>query len=193
MYRRIHTALILVILSLMPLHLQGQESAGLFSSVKGIGATLRTPESGGVFHSATAFIDIYGVPTSRCSNPGIRVNVSRQYIMGRTSRGDVGMTFYAGPGITAGYVRDHDKGRGIDLKSLMSDNEGIVAALSADAGCRFDFGGLVSLDLSFAGDLGVHIRQNEREHGYFATSLSIYNNGWMQLLYPQIVFLFHLR
>lgn len=193
MYRRIHTALILIILSLMPLHLQGQESVGLFSSVKGIGATVRLPESGGVFHTATGFVDIYGVATSRCSNPGLRFNVSRQYVIGRTTKGDVGMTFYAGPGISAGFVRDHDKGRGIDLTSLMADNEGVMAALSADAGCRFDFGGLVALDLSFAGDLGVHIRQNEWEHGYFATSLSIYNNGWMQLLYPQITILFRLR
>lgn len=192
MYRRIHTAFVFVILSLMPLHLQGQESVGLFSSVKGIGATVRTRESGGVFHSATAFIDIYGVPTSRCSNPGMRFNVSRQYIIGRASRGDVAMTFYAGPGVTAGYVRDHDKGRGIDFTSLMSDNDGFMAALSADTGCRFDFGGQVSLDLSFAGELGVHVRRNEREHGYFATSLSVYNNGWMQLLYPQIIFLFRL-
>ncbi|MBO4476104.1 MAG: hypothetical protein J5737_05250 [Bacteroidales bacterium] len=192
MYSRIHTVLLLVLLGLLPLRLQGQESVGLFSSLKGIGATVRLPESNGVFHTATAFVDIYGVATSRCSNPGLRFNVSRQYVIGRKSNGDVGFTFYAGPGITAGFVRDHDKGRGIDLVSLMADNEGVVAALSADAGCRFDFGGAVSLDLSFAGDLGVHIRRNEKENGYFAPSLSIYNNGWMQLLYPQITILFRL-
>ena len=193
MYSKLHIALPLLLLSLFWVPSAAQESLGVFNSPKGIGATVRLQEKDGIFHTATAFIDIYGVATSRCSNPGLRFNVSRQYVIGRTQRGDVGMSFYAGPGATLGYVRDHDKGFGIDLVSLFSDNEGFVAAISGDAGCRFDFGGMVSLDLSFASDLGVHIRKNEKEWEYFAPSVSIYNNGWMQWLYPQLTILFKLQ
>ncbi len=193
MYGKLHTVFVLLLLSLVPTGLGAQESVGLFNSVKGIGAAVRFPERDGVFHSAYAFVDIYGVASSRCSNPGLRFNLSRQYVLSRIQGTEVSYTFYAGPGISAGYVRDHDKGRGIDLSSLMSNNEGIMAALSADAGCRIDFGGAVSLDLSFAGDLGVHIRRNEKQDDYLAPSVSIFNNGWMQLLYPQLTILFNLR
>ena len=193
MYGKLHIVLPLLILSLVCTPSAAQESFGLFSSPKGIGAQIRFPEQDGVFHSACAFIDIYGVATSRCSNPGLRFSVYRQYVLSRLQQSDVSLTFYAGPGATVGYVRDHDKGFGIDLKSLVSDNEGAVAAISGDAGCRFGFGGRVSLDLSFAADIGVHVRRNERESGYFAPSLSIYNNGWMQWLYPQLTFLFSFK
>jgi len=190
--KHLHIALLVAFLSLFSLSIRAQESLGLFNSLKGFGAAARFQERDGIFHSAYAYIDIYGVATGRCSNPGIRFNVSRQYVLGRKDLGDVDLTFYAGPGITAGYVRDHDKGRGVDLESLMADNDGIMAALSADAGCRFDFNGRVALDLSLEGDLGVHIRRNEKEEGYFAPSLSIFNNGWMQVLYPQFTILFKL-
>jgi hypothetical protein len=50
----------------------------------------------------------------------------------------------------------------------------------------------VALDLSLAVDLGLHIRKNENERDYFAPSVSIYNNGWMQWMYPQLTFLFKL-
>ena len=193
MYGKLHIALPLFILSLVWVPSAAQESVGVFNSPKGIGATVRLQESNGIFHTATAFVDIYGVATSRCSNPGLRFNVSRQYVLGRAQKGDVGLTFYAGPGATLGYVRDHDKGLGIDFKSLFSDNEGFIAAISGDAGCRFDFGGFVALDLSLASDLGIHVRKNEHEKEYFAPSVSIYNNGWMQWLYPQLTILFRLK
>ncbi|MBR4809890.1 MAG: hypothetical protein IK031_06395 [Bacteroidales bacterium] len=193
MYGKLHIALPLLVLSLLGAPCAAQESVGLFNSVKGFGATVRLQENDGVFHTATAFIDLYGVATGRCSNPGLRVNVSRQYVLGRMERGDVNLTFYSGPGATLGYVRDHDKGFGIDLRSIVGNNEGFVAAISGDAGCRFDFGGRVALDLSLATDLGVHVRKNENEKEYFAPSVSIYNNGWMQWLYPQLTILFRLR
>ena len=168
------------------------QDAGIFSSPKGIGATAATGVMDGAFYTLTAFIDIYGVPTSRCLYPGVRINASRQFILGeKQCRGYV-MRFYAGPGFTAGYVRDHDKGRGIDLGSLMSDNQGFMFALSGDAGCRFDFGRTVALDLSFAADAGIHFRRNEKEKTYAATNLSIFNNGIYQMLYPQFTIFFKL-
>jgi len=183
---------ILLLLLLPTLGLEAQE-AGLFNSPKGFGASFRFAPQDGVFHTATAFVDIYGVVTSRCSNPGVRANISRMYELRRWS--DVGgadVLLYAGPGITAGFVRDHDKGRGIDLSSLVADNPGLIFALSGGAGFRFGFGGKVALDLSLSADAGIHIRRNEKEHGYTAASLSVFNNGLLQVLYPQLTILFAL-
>lgn len=179
-------------LSLCALPARAQECIGLFNSIKGFGAEARTSEVDGIFHSATAYVDIYGVATSRCSYPGLRMNVSRNYVISRSSIQDITMTFYAGPGVTAGLVRDHDKGRGLDLTSLFGNNEGVVLAISGSSGCRFDFPGRIALNLSFTADLGIHIRRYELEKGYFAPSVSIYNNGYMQALYPQLSILFKL-
>ena len=193
MYRKLNilfTALLFALTVPCP-WIKAQE-VGLFNSPKGIGLAFHTSEKDGEFHSAAAFVDIYGVATSRCSYPGYKVNLSRQYIFSRAPRDAWSMSFYAGPGISAGYVRDHDKGRGWDLSSLMSDNQGLMFALSGSAGCRFDFGSKVALDLSFTAEAGVHIRRNEKEKGYSAANLSIYNNGLIQIFYPQLTFLFKL-
>ena len=190
--KKLHTVLLVFLLGLLALPTRAQESLGLYNSPKGFGATVRFAEKDGIFHTIVGYIDIYGVPTSRCSYPGIRFNASRQYIFAREERGEINMTFYAGPGITAGYVRDHDKGRGIDFVSLFGNTEGIAVAVSGDVGCRFDFPGPVSLDLSFTADLGIHMRRNEMEWNYFSPSVSIFNNGLIQALYPQLTILFRL-
>ena len=184
-----HIIVLVLFLSLFALPAGAQESIGLFNSPKGFGAELRTRPSDGIFHSALAYVDIYGVVTSRCSYPGFRLNVSRQYIINSWERGDTRFTWYAGPGISTGYVHDHDKGRGIDLDSLLGENEGFVVALSADTGCRVDFPGRIAFNLSFTGDLGIHVRRYEKEKSYNAPGLSIFNNGLMQALYPQFTIL----
>ena len=171
----------------------GAQDVGVFNSLKGIGAAARFADTEDAFISTHFYVDIYGVVTSRCSFPGYKANVSRQYIFKRVPCNGYSMTFYAGPGLTAGYVRDHDKGRGVDLTSLMSDNQGFILALSGDVGCRFDFGGLVALDLSFMAEAGAHMRRNEQEKDYAAANFSIYNNGILQALYPQLTILFKLR
>lgn len=171
----------------------GAQEAGFLNSPKGFGAQYRFAEADGIFHTATALIDIYGIPSSRCSSPGLRFNFSRQYIFKQLESRGVSFTLYAGPGLSAGVVRDHDKGRWFDLKSLISENPGFMLALSGDAGCRFGFGRRISLDLSFTADAGIHVRRNEDQPAYPATSLSVYNNGFLQALYPQFTILFDLR
>ncbi|MBQ9462933.1 MAG: hypothetical protein IJU68_04675 [Bacteroidales bacterium] len=168
------------------------QEAGIFNSIKGFGAYFSLAEKNGVFHSATAFVDIYGVATSRCSFPGYKFNVSRQYIIREFDKSPVHMRLYAGPGISLGMVHDHDKGRGIDFTSLISDNTGFMLAVSGDIGCRFDFGSRVALDLSFMAEGGFHLREYEKEKSYSAASLSFYNNGILQDIYPQLTILFRL-
>lgn len=189
MYKTFHIVLLLLLTGLCA----SAQEAGVFNSPKGLGAELFLPSNPGSFFTATAYVDIYGIPTSRCKYPGFRVNVSRQFIIQQMQVQDIKLVFYVGPGLSAGFVRDHDKGRGIDLGSLMSDNNGFMMALSADAGCHFDFGRFVGVDLSFLADAGLHIRRNEKETEYSATSVSIYNNGLWQLFYPQLTIYFKLR
>ena len=169
------------------------QDIGMYNSPKGVGAQFRFAEHDGIFHTATAFVDIYGVMTSRCQYPGYRFNFSRQYIFKKLEHDDVRMTLYAGPGISFGYVHDHDKGRKLfDIQSLIANNDGFMFAVSGDIGCRFDFGKRIALDLSFTADAGLHVRRNEKEKTYQAANLSIYNNGLLQAFYPQLTILFKL-
>lgn len=190
--QKLRTILIILALAAGSFSSSYAQEAGLFNSPKGIGAQYRFPVKDGIFHTATGFVDIYGIPTSRCLYPGYRFNFSRQYVISELESNGLRYLFYLGPGVSFGYVRDHDKGRGIDLTSLMSDNPGFMLALSAGTGCRIDFGGRIALDLSFSAEGGVHVRRNEKEKGYTAASLSVYNNGFMQAWYPQLTILFKL-
>ena len=188
-----HILLSALLLILAPAFLAGAQEYGLFNSPKGVGASVRLPEKDGIFHTVNAYVDIYGVATSRCSYPGYKANISRQYVCNRFERDGFSVSFYAGPGLSVGYVRDHDKGRGFDLTSLMADNEGVALALSGDAGFFFDFGRNVFLDLSWTAEAGIHLRRNEAEKTYNAASLSLYNNGLLQALYPQLTIYFRFR
>ncbi|MCH5173158.1 MAG: hypothetical protein J1D85_02995 [Bacteroidales bacterium] len=169
------------------------QEAGVFNSPKGIGACLSTWSGGGNFCTLTAYADIYGVATSRCQYPGFRMNAMRQFTLRTLEANGMSMSFYAGTGLSAGYVRDHDKGRWVDLSSLVSDNPGVMLALSGDVGCHFDFGRSIGVDLSFTADAGVHIRRNEAEQAYRATSVSVFNNGLWQVFYPQFIIYFKLK
>ncbi len=193
MYRLPHILFVALYLFLAPAVIAGAQEFGLYNSLKGIGASVRLPEKDGIFHTVNAYVDIYGVATSRCSYPGYKMNVSRQYVCRRFQRDGYSVAFYAGPGISLGYVRDHDKGRGFDLTSLMADNEGFALAVSGDAGFFFDFGRNVFLDLSWTAEAGIHLRRNESERSYKASSLSLYNNGFLQAIYPQLTILFRFR
>lgn len=193
MYRLAHILLLALALFWAPAFSAGAQEFGLFNSPKGIGASVHLPEKDGIFHTANAYVDIYGVATSRCSYPGYKMNVSRQYVCRRFQKEGYSVSFYAGPGISFGYVRDHDKGRGFDLTSLMADNEGFALAVSGDAGFLFDFGSNVFLDLSWTAEAGIHLRRNETEKSYKAASLSLYNNGLIQAIYPQLTVLFRFK
>ncbi|MBO6169681.1 MAG: hypothetical protein J6O51_06885 [Bacteroidales bacterium] len=193
MYEKLYTLLTAVLLGLLfPTLEANAQEAGLFNSPKGIGLVFRSAEKADAFNNLTAYVDIYGVATSRCSYPGYKMNFSRLYVFSRKPHDGYSISLYAGPGLSAGYVRDHDKGRGWDISSLMSDNQGIMLGISGGAGCRFDFGTRVALDLSLTAEAGLHLRRNESEKNYSATNLSIYNNGLLQAIYPQLTFLLKL-
>ncbi|MBQ6556054.1 MAG: hypothetical protein IJL86_00750 [Bacteroidales bacterium] len=189
MYRKPHTALLALLICalLLPAKAASQE-VGLFSSPKGVGVLWQGAEKNGAFNTAAAYVDIYGVVTSRCSFPGYKANFSRQYVFYRKDAGEWNLTLYAGPGLSAGYVHDHDKGRGVDLSALVADNQGFVFALSGDFGMRFEFPGAVVLNLSWTAEAGLHLRENERFKD--SSNLSIYNNGFIQSLYPQLGILY---
>ena len=107
MYRLPHILFVALYLFLAPAVIAGAQEFGLYNSLKGIGASVRLPEKDGIFHTVNAYVDIYGVATSRCSYPGYKMNVSRQYVCRRFQRDGYSVAFYAGPGISLGYVRDH--------------------------------------------------------------------------------------
>lgn len=158
-------------------------SFGVYNSLKGIGAEVEIPNGGNEFTSLVAFAEIYGIPTGRCDKPGVKVRFSHNYVFKTFEEESTVFMLYAGPGVSAGYMRDFEVGRRIDKTLTLTRNPGVMAALSGSFGCRFSFESRIALDLSFTADLGIHARRDEELHNI---DVRMYRNGLMQSFYPEL-------
>lgn len=164
-------------------------SLGVFNSLKGIGATVEIPRGENEFMSFVAFTEIYGIPTGRCDKPGVKARFSHNFIFKTFEQEATIFMLYAGPGVTAGYMRDFEVGRRIDKTLTLTHNPGLMAALCGSIGCRFSFESRIALDLSFTADLGIHARKDEALHNI---DVRMYRNGLMQAFYPELSILIYL-
>ena len=159
-----------------------QSMSGFFSSPKGFGLSLQTP-SGDSFDSFTIHVDMYGLFSSRTDIPGVKVCYTRNRILKTYERDGRRVETYLGLGCAAGYVHDFEKG-----DSALRRHPGASIALAGVIGSRMVFKNVpVCLDFSFRGEAGVHIRTDE-ELGN--SSLSLYVNGLIQTLSPQVSILY---
>jgi len=156
---------------------------GLFSSPKGFGISYgqegkKSPE---FFTTTTLYADIYGLTADRTDHPGIKFNTSRLYYLDIIEGSESSYIFYVGPGITAGYVHDFEKDYWEDFYTRLTKKAGAILALSGTAGCRIAFNRAIMLDISFTIEAGMHLRNDDG-----STKLSLYKNGLVQALYPQL-------
>ena len=159
-------------------------SLGLFNSLKGIGVSLELDKKAKEFNSFALYAEMFGIPTGRCSTPGVKFNWSHNFILRQFENDATVYSLYAGPGISCGYMRDFEVGeRQSDARLKLTRNPGISAALSGSGGCRFAFKGRIALDLSFTADLGIFIRKDETLNNF---DLNLYRNGLAQCFYPQL-------
>lgn len=163
-------------------------SAGVFNSIKGVGATVRFP-SGMEFGNISLYAEIYGIPTGRCSTPGVKLCYSHNIILKGMEFETARLSFYAGPGVSVGYMRDAEIGKYEGTDFTLARNSGFMAALSGTGGCLFNFSRNIALDLSFTAELGIHVRRDEKVH---SLNMNFYRNGLLQALYPQLSILFYL-
>ncbi len=153
-------------------------SIGTFHSPKGIGLCMELKQESASFDSFDIIADMFGVLNGSHSKPGIKATYCRDIILKHSSHDEYDLDLYAGPGITAGYVRD--------INEPMS----LVAGMSGSAGCRLFFDSrrvVVYLELGL--DLAAELNRNNR---FRNVDLTIYKSGILHVFYPQVRLLWQL-
>lgn len=155
---------------------------GAFNSPKGFGIVLesRHPVA---FNTYIIYLDMYGMFSPRTDIPGAKACFSRNYILNTKDCGEAELDLYLGPGCSAGFVQDLERGN-----APLERNPGAMLALSCTGGMRVRYKKApVCLDLSFRSEFGVHFRQDE----ILATeNVSLYMNGLSQTIVPQLSILY---
>jgi len=156
---------------------------GMYNSFKGFGLILHKPCRDGHVDRYQLFLDIYGIPSGRSGAPGAKFNYTRTSALKSITADDgVIYTMYVGPGISAGYLRDYEKGYYSDSDRLLKKNMGGMMALSGMFGCIIEFGKKIYLDITLTMEGGFHIRKGEEDGG---AKMSFYKNGVYQSVYPE--------
>lgn len=114
-------------------------------------------------------IDFYRFINGEIRHPGVRFTYVRDYVLASFSRDDFDARWFAGPGMTAGYVQDRNAGFGT------------LIGLCGNVGIEFDFRMPVCISLSLMPSLATHIIRKDN-----STDLNIYFNGLVDLLSPRL-------
>lgn len=146
-------------------------SLGTFHSPKGIGISMEMNSDSQSFDSLTLLADMHGVLTGEHSSPGIKLVYTRDIIFRHFDKQDYFVDLYAGPGITAGYIRD------------INEPFSFVAGLSGVAGARFSFLRNLSIDIELCTDLALELNRNNR---FRSLNLKIYKSGYYHIFFPQL-------
>ncbi len=144
--------------------------AGFLYSVKEMGFEYRFGSQNNRVLRLTA--DLHGVIDGKQTCPGFKMSYFKTRVLGKVKRKDGRETgnFFIGPGVSAGYVRD--KGRGY----------GIMGAFCTNFGYDFKLEGGASIRIGLEGELGLHVIGKDAHD----TSLTLYKNGIIKALIPQI-------
>lgn len=153
-------------------------SIGTFQSPKGIGVCWELQQDLEFFDSFDIIADMFGILNGDYSRPGYKATYCRDIILKHFHHDEYKLDLYAGPGITAGYVRD------------IHEPLSIVAGLAGSGGCRLFFDNkrlIVYLEIGL--DLAAEVNRNNR---YKTIDLDIYKSGIVHAFYPQVRILYKL-
>lgn len=153
-------------------------SLGTFHSPKGLGACLEFQSEPTSFDSFDIIADMFGILRGDYSKPGIKATYCRDIILKHFHHDEYKLDLYAGPGVTAGYVRD------------IHEPYSIVAGMTGAAGCRLFFDKrrlVVYLELGL--DIAAEFNRNNR---YGTIDLTLYKSGIYHVFYPQVRILYRL-
>lgn len=147
------------------------KAAGAEFALTGIGINLQKYTSSRTsFHNISIDMDMKDVLSGRSRVPGVRMSYTMDYILATASTASFTLRWFAGPGFTAGYVRDMRKGFGI------------MAGICGNAGAEFSFMVPVCISISFTPCLATHISYSSGTPG-----LDIYRSGLLiQSVSPRV-------
>lgn len=168
----------LLVFSAVFCHAQ-ERKLGLFSSPDGFGVSYDRIKAEDQFLSFTAYLNCFDRMFGNGGGVGASFNFSRNFILKQWKGNAMLTSIYAGPGISAGYVRDYQE-----------NYPGIMAAASCNIGARFLFNRGIAVDLSFGAAAGFHLNI----HSDTAPPvLSVYKRGLMHIPFPQLKIMFPLK
>ena len=156
--------------SLIPQMIYGQKvEAGFLTSAKSFGAVLAI-KGRQTTSRMEICTDLYKVIDGTYSSPGYSVGYQMSFpLIDKELDNDVRFAFEAGPGMTAGYVRDWKKGIGI------------MAGLSGIAVIDMMFR-KVTISFSATAILGFHLDGRKSDN----MTLDLYRNGLSRAWMPEI-------
>ncbi len=146
-------------------------SLGTFHSPKGFGISIDNVVDSISFNAFTLIADMHGVLTGEHPRPGVKFTYTRNFILRHFDKEYYVVDLYAGPGVTAGYLRDIHK------------SYGLMAGLSCLAGSRFSFPTNFSVSIELCADIALEINRNQR---YGNVDLSLYKSGLFHAYFPQL-------
>jgi hypothetical protein len=175
--------LVLVILPAFACQAPAQElkslALGTFHSPKGLGLCIESQMDDTSFDSLDIVADMFGILRGDYSIPGIKATYYRGIVLNHHRGDGFDSDFYAGPGVTVGYVRD------------IHEPFSAVAGMAGVVGGRLYFDSKRLVVCMEAGlDLALELNRNNR---YRNIDLSIYKAGIYHVFYPQIRILYRLR
>lgn len=172
-------SIICILLALLPAGFTGIRAAtgtrtavgGWFSS-KGSGLVFLFSHSDGTYGELRVSADFDQVLNGRESFPGFRAQYGYNMRLATVTISDeLKIRPVAGPGITVGYVRDHEKGMGI------------LAALDGNVGLEFIFpASPLSIYAGISAEVGAHIVLRNR----YESTMTLYDNGLRRIWQPEL-------
>lgn len=187
----IAAAVLLLLLPACPTAAAQEKGLGLFVSPKGVGATFNLPsgKNPSSYNSFSVFADIYGMPMGKCYVPGYRAVYNRCNVIKEFSWRGADCYMYVGPGFSAGWVRDFEEGL-LDPEVKYFHSPGAMAGIGGTFGFNIRCRERLQLNLSWDVEVGVFYRHDNVMNNMV---LSIYRNGLIQLLSPQLTIIYTLR
>ena len=173
----------LLVLPVLAVQAPAQEykslSLGTFHSPNGLGLCFQSQQEEKSFDSLDVIADTFGILRGDYSSPGFKATYYRGIILSQRHGEGCDADFYAGPGVTAGYVRD------------IHEPFSAVAGMSGVIGGRLYFDSKRLVVCFEAGlDLALEMNRNNR---YGNLNLTIYRAGIYHVFYPQVRILYRLK
>lgn len=166
---RIFLIIFLLMLPARSVLLEAQpRSAGGVFSFSGIECSYQHGISDSTFVEIRAGIDFDGILEGYTMFPGVRLGIGYDFVFLKRSFPSGDLSLYAGPGFTAGFVRE-----GQDF--------GFMAGLTGEAGLEYRFRVPVILSVSFAPVIGLFLHKDENQ-----AKLDSYMNGLRYSYYPRV-------
>lgn len=151
------------------------------NSTKDVGYT-SSPKSFGVFYSTSnnnsrianriaINLDLFDVLNGQSEKPGVNImyNMTKPFRDWELKSGTM-VSFYAGPGVSIGYLKDFQK----DFGWLM--------AVNGSCGFAFCFVKPVNIQLGIIGEFGIHYCGNNVKD----TDIGLYKQGILNAIMPEI-------